>query len=97
MDADIWGEIREELLNIEESGAYYAGATLCVPFGLKCEEAEAFWRREICLNLDGTSILLGGHLPYCGKKLEQPKDIAQLVRIIYLAYRVYKNEIIRPH
>lgn len=87
---DIWDEVRQELLNIEQGGAYYAGATLFVPFGPRCE-GSAPSRSEIGLNLNGTAFLLGGHSPRTPEeKPEQPRDITRLVRIIYIIYKVPK-------
>lgn len=69
----IWKHVEEKLINIEGTGAYYAGGTLSLPLGKD---------RGICLNLNGKGFVLNNSIK--NTMVYLPEHITKLVREIYL-------------
>jgi len=88
---DPWDPVRKQLLDLGNSGSYYGGGTLFVPFGKpRVNEDGSESRSEVGLNLDGTGFVIGSMKDVKNKnsKIYLPKDVTLLVRVIYMMHRM---------
>ena len=71
-----WKHVEDRLLDIENTGAYFTGATLSLPLGVDSTGK----KRGICLNLNGKGFVLSN---IKNTSVYVPEDITDLVRDIY--------------
>lgn len=80
----IWQHVEKALLDIENTGAYYAGGTLSLPLGVSATGVP----RGICLHVDGTGFVLSD---IKNTRVYLPDYITDLVRDIYVKTKGYTN------
>jgi len=76
----IWLHVEKRLLDIENTGAYYAGGTLSLPLGTNKQNKPI----GVCLNISGKGFVLSD---LKNTTVYLPDHITSLVRELYLKYK----------